>query len=45
MIDNLALVVTHGMLFLVLLRLLKVKDPDVAPPSRRPTRQEPRRRA
>lgn len=45
MIDNLALVMTHGMLFLVLLRLLKVKDPEIAPPGRRAVRQEPPRRA
>lgn len=45
MVDNLALVVTHGMLLFVLFRLFKAKEPGDMSTGNRATRQEPRRRA
>ena len=43
MIDTLALVLSHGMLALVILRLLKVRDPEGPPPKASAKRGPPPR--
>ncbi len=44
MIDTFALLVSHGMMFLVVLRLFKVRDPEKPGPPELPKRPLPIRR-